>query len=102
MAEADRTSRPIPPGTRTWSKTVRPLHLHLYMLLTITLLAQCSHYLCPSTLACVHFPHHCPCAFPLVEDKVEIGEGIAVCASKGGFKAGEMARKVDLARKGLL
>lgn len=65
-------------------------------------LAHCTHYLCPDTLACVHFPHHCPCPFPTVEDKVELGEGIAICASKGGYKAGEAARKIELARKGLL
>ncbi|KAF7845986.1 hypothetical protein BT93_L5696 [Corymbia citriodora subsp. variegata] len=64
--------------------------------------ATCSNYLCPDTLACVHFPHHCPCAFPEVEDKVEIGEGIRVCASKGGFKEGETRRKIELARKGLI
>ena len=62
----------------------------------------CDKYLCPDTLACVHFPHHCPCAFSDIEDKVELGEGSAVCASKGGFKQGEMARKVELARQGLL
>ena len=62
----------------------------------------CDKYLCPDTLACVHFPHHCPCAFPDVEDKVELGDGVAVCASRGGFKEGEMARKVELARKGVL
>ena len=62
----------------------------------------CDRYLCPDTLACVHFPHHCPCAHPDLEDKVELGEGAAVCASKGGFKEGEMQRKVELARKGLL
>jgi hypothetical protein len=65
-------------------------------------IAHCTNYLCPGTLACVSFPHHCPCAFPEVEDKVELGEGIAICASKGGYKVGEMARKVELARKGLL
>lgn len=64
--------------------------------------ATCSNYLCPDTLACVHFPHHCPCPHPDVEDKIELAEGIAVCASKGGYKAGEAIRKVDLARKGLL
>ncbi|MCJ1229857.1 Long chronological lifespan protein 2 [Toensbergia leucococca] len=64
--------------------------------------AHCTNYLCPGTLACVHFPHHCPCAFPAVEDKVELGDGIAICVSKGGFKAGEAARKIELARKGLL
>jgi|ERR1711939_298154 len=64
--------------------------------------ATCSNYLCPDTLACVHFPHHCPCPFPEVEDKIELGEGIAVCVSKGGFKPGEAVRKVDLARKGLI
>jgi len=64
--------------------------------------AQCENYLCPGTLACVHFPHHCPCPHPDVEEKVELGEGSAVCVSKGGYKAGEAARKIELARKGLL
>ncbi|OQE19432.1 hypothetical protein PENSTE_c015G04892 [Penicillium steckii] len=64
--------------------------------------SQCSNYLCPDTLACVHFPHHCPCPHPDVEEKVELGEGSAVCVSKGGFKAGEASRKIELARKGLL
>jgi len=36
------------------------------------------------------------------EDKFELGEGKAICVSKGGFKEGEAARKVELARKGLL
>jgi hypothetical protein len=52
--------------------------------------------------ACVAVPHHCPCSFPAVEDKFELGEGSAICVSKGGFKAGEAARKVELARKGLI
>ncbi|KAJ5191496.1 uncharacterized protein N7498_010481 [Penicillium cinerascens] len=64
--------------------------------------AQCSDYLCPGTLACVSVPHHCPCAHPDVEEKVELGEGSAICVSKGGFKAGEATRKIELARKGLL
>ncbi|KAJ5536572.1 hypothetical protein N7513_009758 [Penicillium frequentans] len=64
--------------------------------------AQCSKYLCPDTLACVSVPHHCPCPHPDVEEKVELGEGSAICVSKGGFKAGEAARKIELARKGLL
>ncbi|KAF2191811.1 hypothetical protein K469DRAFT_731978 [Zopfia rhizophila CBS 207.26] len=64
--------------------------------------AHCSNYLCPGTLSCVHFPHHCPCAWDAVEDKVELGEGIAVCASKGGYKDGETIRKIELARKGVL
>jgi len=64
--------------------------------------AYCTNYLCPGTLSCVHFPHHCPCAFPENEDKVELSEGIAICASKGGYKAGETLRKIELARKGLL
>ena len=64
--------------------------------------AQCSHYLCPGTLSCVHFPHHCPCAWEATEDKVELGEGIAICGSKGGWKENEFAKKVELARKGLL
>jgi len=33
---------------------------------------------------------------------VELAEGIAICASKGGYREGEMLRKVELARKGLL
>jgi hypothetical protein len=37
-----------------------------------------------------------------VEEKFELGDGIAVCVSKGGYKAGETARKIELARKGLL
>ncbi|RHZ68172.1 hypothetical protein CDV55_104883 [Aspergillus turcosus] len=61
---------------------------------------NCNKYLCPGTLACVDFPHHCPCAHPNVEDKVELGEGSAVCISKGGYKPGEAARKIELARKG--
>ncbi|OQO13860.1 Long chronological lifespan protein 2 [Cryoendolithus antarcticus] len=63
---------------------------------------HCDKYLCPQTLSCVHFPHHCPCAWPAVEDKVEFGDGSMACVSKGGFKAGEAARKIELARKGLL
>lgn len=31
-----------------------------------------------------------------------MGEGHRLCASKGGFKAGEAARKLELARKGML
>lgn len=92
--------------------------------------AHCSNYLCPDTLgkkknalqhraarasqydvlvtdctncaACVHYPHHCPCAWPANEDKFELAEGQRICVSKGGFKAGEAERKVELARKGLL
>jgi hypothetical protein len=64
--------------------------------------AHCSNYLCPDTLACVHFPHHCPCPHPTYEEKFELGDGKAICVSKGGFKAGEAGRKVELARKGLL
>ncbi|KAK0510738.1 hypothetical protein JMJ35_007170 [Cladonia borealis] len=64
--------------------------------------AHCTNYLCPGTLACVHFPHHCPCPFPAVEDKVELGEGSAICVSKGGWKEGEAMRKIELARKGVL
>ncbi|KAI8947885.1 hypothetical protein F4801DRAFT_488199 [Xylaria longipes] len=63
---------------------------------------HCENYLCPDTLACVHFPHHCPCAWPANEDKFEMGEGHRICVSRGGFKAGEAARKVELARKGML
>ncbi|KAL2134712.1 hypothetical protein VTI74DRAFT_11032 [Chaetomium olivicolor] len=64
--------------------------------------SHCDKYLCPDTLACVHFPHHCPCAWPSHEDKFELAEGQRICVSRGGFKAGEAARKVELARKGLL
>jgi len=64
--------------------------------------AHCENYLCPGTLACVHFPHHCPCQWPAQEDKVELAGGSMVCASKGGYKPGEMERKVELARMGLL
>ncbi|KAI1184325.1 hypothetical protein F5B17DRAFT_412480 [Nemania serpens] len=68
---------------------------------------HCDNYLCPDTLACVHFPHHCPCPWPQTEDKFEMGEGgeaggHRICVSKGGFKVGEAARKVELARKGML
>ncbi|KAK2070400.1 hypothetical protein P8C59_004893 [Phyllachora maydis] len=63
---------------------------------------HCEHYLCPDTLACVHFAHHCPCPWPAQEDKVELADGHRVCVSKGGFKAGEAARKIELARKGML
>ncbi|KAI1313255.1 hypothetical protein F5Y03DRAFT_381394 [Xylaria venustula] len=63
---------------------------------------HCDNYLCPDTLACVHFPHHCPCAWPNNEDKFEMGDGARICVSKGGFKDGEAARKVELARKGML
>ncbi|CAG8959345.1 hypothetical protein HYFRA_00013116 [Hymenoscyphus fraxineus] len=64
--------------------------------------AHCSNYLCPDTLACVAVPHHCPCAHPTYEEKFELADGKAICISKGGFKEGEAARKVELARKGLL
>lgn len=82
--------------------------------------SHCDNYLCPDTLgmyifapgsvgtladlrlACVHFPHHCPCAWPDQEDKFELADGSRVCVSKGGFKETEAARKVELARKGLL
>jgi hypothetical protein len=37
-----------------------------------------------------------------VEDKFELGDGSAICISRGGFKAGEAARKVELVRKGLI
>jgi hypothetical protein len=63
---------------------------------------HCNNYLCPDTLACVHFPHHCPCPFPANEDKIELADGSMICASKGGFKPGEAGRKIELARKGLL
>ena len=71
-------------------------------MLTHPLAAHCSNYLCPGTLACVDAPHHCPCPHPDQEDKFEMGEVGMICVSKGGWKAGEAARKVELARKGLL
>lgn len=72
-------------------------------MLTITeYTASCDKYLCPDTLACVHFPHHCPCAWDAHEDKHELAEGNRICVSKGGFREGEAARKIELARKGLL
>ncbi|RMY88042.1 hypothetical protein D0861_05058 [Hortaea werneckii] len=37
-----------------------------------------------------------------VEDKVELGDGSMICASKGGWSQGEAGRKIELARKGLL
>ncbi|KIH92367.1 hypothetical protein SPBR_03329 [Sporothrix brasiliensis 5110] len=63
---------------------------------------HCDKYLCPDTLACVHFAHHCPCPFPSIEDKFELAEGNRLCVSRGGFKEGEAARKIELARKGML
>lgn len=68
----------------------------------LTFTAYCDKYLCPDTLACVHFPHHCPCAWDANEEKFELGDGNRLCISRGGFKAGEAARKIELARKGLL
>ncbi|WPH03928.1 Hypothetical protein R9X50_00681100 [Acrodontium crateriforme] len=64
--------------------------------------AHCDRYLCPHTLSCVHFPHHCPCAFPATEEKVEFADGSMACVSKSGWKQGETARKIELARKGLI
>ncbi|RDA90240.1 hypothetical protein CP533_6862 [Ophiocordyceps camponoti-saundersi (nom. inval.)] len=64
--------------------------------------SSCDRFLCPDTLACVHFAHHCPCAWDANEDKFELADGKRICISKGGFKPGEAARKVELARKGLL
>lgn len=66
------------------------------------MVASCDKYLCPDTLACVHFPHHCPCAWDAHEDKFELAEGRKVCLSRGGFRPDEAKRKVELARKGLL
>ena len=65
-------------------------------------IAQCDKYLCPGTISCVDKPAHCPCAWPAQEDKVEMGDGLAVCGSKGGWKVGEFGRKVELARRGLI
>ena len=33
---------------------------------------------------------------------MELGEGSAICVSKGGWKEGEAIRKIELARKGML
>ncbi len=33
---------------------------------------------------------------------MELGEGSAICVSKGGWKKGEAMRKIGLARKGML
>ncbi|RSM05671.1 Long chronological lifespan protein 2 [Fusarium oligoseptatum] len=62
----------------------------------------CDKYLCPDTLACVHFPHHCPCAWDAQQEKFELAEGQRICVSRGGFREEETARKLELARKGLL
>ena len=67
-----------------------------------TIFAQRGARLISAVTACVHFPHHCPCAWPDQEDKFELADGSRSCVSKGGFKDGEAARKVELARKGLL
>ncbi|KAH8733987.1 hypothetical protein BGZ61DRAFT_515183 [Ilyonectria robusta] len=64
--------------------------------------SSCDKYLCPDTLACVSFPHHCPCAWDAHQEKFELAEGQRVCVSRGGFREGEAARKIELARKGLL
>ncbi|TGZ77167.1 hypothetical protein EX30DRAFT_360224 [Ascodesmis nigricans] len=64
--------------------------------------APCDRYLCPGTLACVDKPTHCPCAWPDVEEKFELHEdGLAVCLSQSAVE-GRTARKVELARKGLI
>jgi hypothetical protein len=100
-------SSPLSLGFLFISHLSCPIHMALSFLayrthLTDHSAAHCTNYLCPGTLACVHFPHHCPCAFPNVEDKVELGEGSMICVSKGGWAVGEAGRKVELARKGLL
>ncbi|KAH7165646.1 hypothetical protein EDB81DRAFT_852475 [Dactylonectria macrodidyma] len=64
--------------------------------------SSCDKYLCPDTLACVSFPHHCPCAWDAHQEKFELADGQRVCISRGGFREGEAARKIELARKGLL
>ena len=105
-----RTYGAIVVGTRHSMKTVRNQLYYIPHSISLDFpwkianapTAQCTHYLCPGTLSCVHFPHHCPCAWDSVEDKVELGDGIAVCGSKGGWSEGEFAKKVALARKGLL
>ena len=84
----------LPKSSQIWRRLAR--------LIFYATIAHCSNYLCPDTLACVHFPHHCPCPHPTYEEKFELGDGKAICVSKGGFKEGEAGRKVELARKGLL
>lgn len=105
------TNNRLKTSPRTRRGTARPMKevilpsVHFSLVthpLTKNPLAHCTNYLCPSTLACVHFPHHCPCAFPDNEDKIELGDGSALCISKGGWKPGEATRKVQLARKGLI
>jgi hypothetical protein len=83
------------------SPPLKAAHSHCVQL-TLGGTAPCSHYLCPGTLSCVHFPHHCPCAFPDIEDKIELGEGSMLCASKGGWKSDQTLKKIELARKGVL
>ena len=86
-----------------FSLTVRCSRCRRNQVLTDRLtLAYCSNYLCPDTLACVSFPHHCPCPWPANEDKFELADGQRTCVSKGGFKEGEAARKVELMRQGKL
>ncbi|KAL7266720.1 Long chronological lifespan protein 2 [Rhizina undulata] len=64
--------------------------------------ATCSNYLCPGTLACVDKPTHCPCAFPEFEEKFELHpDSLAICVSKSA-RPKATARKVELARKGML
>ncbi|ODA83500.1 hypothetical protein RJ55_02014 [Drechmeria coniospora] len=62
----------------------------------------CDKYLCPDTLACVHFPHHCPCAWDANEEKFELAEGRRICVSRVGSQSSSTARKLELARKGLI
>ena len=103
-----KTCLQTPPGTNNNMRVVRPKPSNVLSnmgLLTRCLydyLARCDKYLCPHTLSCVHFPHHCPCAFPAQEEKVEFGDGSMACVTKGGWKEGESLRKIELARKGLL
>lgn len=110
---------PLPPSL----SPIKPLS-HLFLSTNIpklmphsTTIATCSNYLCPGTLACVDKPTHCPCAFPDVEEKFELDpSGLAVCLSRSVWPAGMVgataknvkrgpsytARKVDLARRGLI
>ena len=52
-------------------------------------------------LACV--PLHTTAPAPSMrKEKFELADGQRICVSRGGFKEGEAARKIELARKGLL
>src|SRR6478752_443978 len=75
--------------TSTITRTVCGDHL---VIIFLTYVARCDKYLCPDTLACVHFPHHCPCAWEAQQEKSELAEGQRICASRGGFRDRETTR----------